>query len=54
MDGIRMSREEECAIEEEIGVLRSGKEFWYYRKRTVDDREEKHSEVEERDIGVLL
>jgi hypothetical protein len=54
MDGLRMSREEECVTEEEIGVLRSGKIFWYSRKRTVAEREEKHSEVEERDTGVVL
>jgi hypothetical protein len=54
MDGLRMLREEECATEEEIGVLHSGKIFWYSRKRIVADREEKHSEVEERDIGVVL
>jgi hypothetical protein len=51
---MRMSREEECVIEEEIGVLHSGKIFWYSRKRIVVDREEKHSEVEERDTGVVL
>jgi hypothetical protein len=40
--------------EEEIGVLHSGKIFWYSRKRIVADREEKHSEVEERDTDVVL
>jgi hypothetical protein len=53
-NGLRMSREEECVMEEEIGVLHSGKIFWYNRKRTVADREEKHSEIEERDTGVVL
>jgi hypothetical protein len=54
MDGLRMSREEECAMGEEIGVLCSGKRFWCCRKRIVVDREEKHSKVEERDIGVVI
>jgi hypothetical protein len=40
MDGIRMPRKVECAIEDEIGVLHSGKIFWYNRKRIVADREE--------------
>jgi hypothetical protein len=48
MDGLRMIREEEGTIEEEIGVLRSGKIFWYSKKRNLDDIEGNHSEVEER------
>jgi hypothetical protein len=31
---------------EDIGVFCNGKMFWYSRKRTVAEREEKHSEVE--------
>ena len=53
-DGLRMSREEECATKEDIGVLRSGKIFRYSRKRIMANKEEKHSEVEERDIGAVL
>jgi hypothetical protein len=34
--------------------LRSGKIFWYSRKRNVAEREEKHNEVEERDTSVIL
>jgi hypothetical protein len=49
-----MSREEECEKNKEIGVLRSGKRFRMNRKRNVADREEKHSEFEERDIGVIF
>jgi hypothetical protein len=54
MDGMRMLREEECATDDEIGVLHSGKIFRYSRKRIVVDREEKHNEIEERDTGVIL
>jgi hypothetical protein len=49
-----MMREEEGAKKEDIGVLCSGKRFRYSRKRTVAEREEKHSEVEERDTSVIL
>jgi hypothetical protein len=35
-------------------VLHSGKIFWYSRKITVDDREEKHNEVEKIYTGVVL
>jgi hypothetical protein len=45
-----MSREEGCAMDEEIGVLCSGKIFRHSRKRIVAEREGKHSEIEERDI----
>jgi hypothetical protein len=54
MDGLRMPIEEECAIEEEIRVLRSGKLFRYSRKRIVVDKEEQYNEVEERDTSVVL
>jgi hypothetical protein len=54
MDGMRMSRKEEGVMKEEIGVLCSGKIFWYSRKRIVVDREGKHNEFEERDTGVVL
>jgi hypothetical protein len=54
MNGLIISREEECAVEEEVGVLHSGKRFWYSRKMIVAEREEQHGEVEERDIGVVL
>jgi hypothetical protein len=50
---LRMLREEECVIEEDIGVLRNGKIFRYSRMRTMVERE-KHSEVEKRDTGVVL
>jgi hypothetical protein len=36
---MRMSREEECVMNEEIGVLRSGKRFRLNKKRIVDERE---------------
>jgi hypothetical protein len=49
-----MLREEEGATKEEIGVLCSGKRFRLNKKRIVVDREEKHSEFEERDTGVIL
>jgi hypothetical protein len=49
-----MLREEECVTEEEIGVLHNGKRFQYNRKRIVANREEKHNEVEERDVGLIL
>jgi hypothetical protein len=54
MDGMRMSREEECVMNKEIGVLRSGKRFRPNKKRIVAEREGKHSENEERDTGVIL
>jgi hypothetical protein len=54
MDGMRMLREEECATDRDIGVLRSGKRFRHSKKRIVAEREGKHSEIEERDIGLIL
>jgi hypothetical protein len=54
MDGMRMLREEECVMNEEIGVLCSGKRFRPNKKRIVAEREGKHSEIEERDTGVIL
>jgi hypothetical protein len=48
-----MSREEQCAMKEEIGLLCSGKMFQYSRKRILADKEEKHNELEERDINVV-
>jgi hypothetical protein len=54
MDGLRMSREEECATNKEIGVLNSCKRFKPNKKRIVVQREGNHSENEERDIGVIL
>jgi hypothetical protein len=33
-----MSREEGCAIDEDIGVLHSGKRFRHSRKRIMDER----------------
>ena len=49
-----MSREEECVMNEEIGVLHSRNIFRSNKKRIVDDREEKHSEFEERNTGIIL
>ena len=49
-----MSGKEEGVTKEEIGVLRSGKIFQYSRKRTVDDREGQHNEVEESDTDIVL
>jgi hypothetical protein len=49
-----MSIEEECATKEQIGVLHNGKIFWYNRKKTLAEREEKHIEAEERDTSVVL
>jgi hypothetical protein len=51
---LRIPKEEECTTYDDIGVLHSGKIFRYSRKRIVVDREEKHSEFEKRDIGVIL
>jgi hypothetical protein len=54
MDGLMMLREEECAIDEEIGVLCGGKIFRHSRKRTLAEREGKYNEIEERDTGIIL
>jgi hypothetical protein len=54
MDGMRMPREEECETYEEIGVFCNGKIFRDSRKRTMAEREGKHSDIEERDTGVIL
>jgi hypothetical protein len=54
MDGLRMSRKEEGATKEEIGVLRSGKIFRYSRKRNVVDREGKHNEFEDTDVVLQI
>jgi hypothetical protein len=44
IDGMRMLREEECTMNEEIGVLHIGKRFRQNKKIIVDDREGKHNE----------
>jgi hypothetical protein len=54
MDGMRMSRKEEGAMKEEIGVLHSGKIFRYSRKRNMVDREGKHNDFEDRDVVLQI
>jgi hypothetical protein len=54
MDGMRMSSEEECVVNEEIGILQTDKRFRPNKKRIVAEREGKHSENEERDIGAIF
>jgi hypothetical protein len=49
-----MPREEECATYEDIGVLHNDKILKHSRKRIVAEREGKHNEIKERDIGVIL
>jgi hypothetical protein len=49
-----MLREEECVMNEEIGVLHSGKRFRLNKKRIVAEREGKHGEIEERDTRVIF
>jgi hypothetical protein len=49
-----MSREQECAMNEDIGVLCNGKRFRPNKKRIVSKREGKHNEIEEIDTGVIL
>jgi hypothetical protein len=49
-----MSRKEEGAMEEEIGVLHDGKGFRCSNKRTMVDREGKQNEFEERDTSVVI
>jgi hypothetical protein len=39
MDGLRMMREEECVMSEEIGVLHNVRRFKMNKKRIVDERE---------------
>jgi len=46
--------EEECAVNEEIGVLCSGKIFRPNKKKTVDEREGQHSDIEERDYDAIF
>jgi len=41
-------------MNKDIGVLCNGKGFRLNKKRIVDEREGNHSEVEERDAGVIL
>jgi hypothetical protein len=41
-------------MNKDIGVLHSGKRFRLNKKRTVAKREENHSEIKERDTGVIL
>jgi hypothetical protein len=45
MDGLRMSSEEECVMNEEIGIFHNGKRFIPNKKRIVAEREGKHSEM---------
>jgi hypothetical protein len=54
MDGMRMSSEEECVMNKEIGILCNGKRFRPNKKRIVAEREGKHSENEERDTGAIF
>jgi hypothetical protein len=51
---MRMSKEEECATNEEIGLLHSGKRFRPNKKMTVAKRQGQHNESEERETGVIL
>jgi len=51
---MRMMREEEGVINEEIGVLHSGKRFRPNKNRILAEREGHHNEIEERDTGVIL
>jgi hypothetical protein len=54
MDGLRMTREEDCARNKVIGILRNGKRFRSNKKRTMDEREGQKNEKNERDTGVIL
>ena len=51
---LRMTREQGCVMDEEIGVLCGGKIFRHSRKRIVAKREGQYNEIEERDTGVIL
>jgi hypothetical protein len=54
MDGMRMTREEECVTNEEIGLFHSGKRFRLNKKMIVAERQGQHREIKERYIGLIL